>query len=135
MKTKNPALSALRHHVSGAIERGEKTAIVEQPAAGEAGHLFTLREVPALDGSGATAHELETSGHTVAHVYPDTGEDFAAFIVRACNSHAGLLAALADILPRYESAIRDSGNGQGKPLPGETVAIERAKAALQSAKE
>ncbi|MFN7883242.1 MAG: hypothetical protein ACK5PF_09550 [bacterium] len=31
MKT-NPALAALRHHVSGAIARGESEAIVEQPA-------------------------------------------------------------------------------------------------------
>ena len=28
----NPALSALRHHVSGAIKRGEAVAIVEKPA-------------------------------------------------------------------------------------------------------
>lgn len=30
----NPALDALRHHVTGAIERGEKSAIVENPGNG-----------------------------------------------------------------------------------------------------
>ena len=37
MKT-NPALSALRHHVTGAIARGEAQAITEVPASPRAAH-------------------------------------------------------------------------------------------------
>jgi len=70
------------------------THLTTPAAAGHTpGPKLTLREVPALDGSGATAHEIETDGHTVAHVYPDTGENFAALLASAPD----LLAALDSI--------------------------------------
>ena len=46
---------------------------------------FRLVEVTAPDGLGL-AHEIEMDGHTVALVYPDTGEDFAGRILKALNS-------------------------------------------------
>lgn len=74
---------------------------------------FRMTEVPALDKSGAIAHEIETDGHTVAHVYPDSGDDYAAFIVTACNSHADLLEALEQMLNQVTGPAQVYGDGVG----------------------
>jgi hypothetical protein len=104
-------------------------------AAGEAAHTFTLCQVPALDGSVAIAHEMETDGHTVAHIYPDTGEDYAAFIVRACNSHAALVDAL-EVASKHLQFLCD--NLIDDETAAHSVASEvcqQARAALAQAKE
>jgi hypothetical protein len=80
-------------------------------AAGQAAHTFTLREVPALDGSGATAHELETDGHTVAHIYPDTGENYAGLVLSALSASARLTAENARLRSAL-SAIVARVNGE-----------------------
>lgn len=127
MKT-NPPLSALRHHVTGAIERGEKTAIAgipdQAPDAGEAEHTPTPYHIGTIAGRVMAVYGPK--GEQIAAcdsiTLPDEeNRHNAAFIVRACNSHAGLVEALAEAMEIIEAKTG------GKYL--------KARAVLQSAKE
>lgn len=82
---------------------------------------FTLREVPALDGSGAIAHEIEIEGHTVAHVYPDTGENYATLLASAPE----LLEALKACLTWAETYQRLNLTHPDGPL-AQNIQIARA---------
>ncbi len=72
---------------------------------------YRIHEVPALDGSGATALEIETDGHTVAHVYPSEDmEQTAELFAGRLNAQAALVARVEEL----EQALRESLNA---PFP------------------
>lgn len=139
MKT-NPPLSALRHHVTGAIERGEKTAIVGQPAAGEAEHTprktlpwrvepdYALATAPMFISIAPFDHN--GSGRTLAFAEKEEAE----FIVNACNVHAALVQALEWIAEERVTKYADGVESRHFVLDRSEVA-RIARAALQSAKE
>lgn len=127
---KNHPLTVLRHHVSGAIERGEKTAIVEQPAAGEAAHTpklnaaqFThlLKEFCADKGLCSIGLVSYQNGDVQF-----SREDVFTEAIRRCNAHAGLVAALESL------AVLST---DGLPYCPDIRVVKAARAALNSAKE
>lgn len=65
---------------------------------------------------------LDNSGTPIAHVID---EETAAFIVRACNSHAALIEALDEILDYCNTSVE-------RPRP---LDLSKAKAALALAKK
>lgn len=100
MKPKNNPLERLKHHVSGAIERGEKTAVeaVVKPKHTPGPWMHTKRD------SEDTVHTLLNETNPVAHVFSVYGTDREA--------NARLIACapeLLEALQRLADAI-DSGN-------------------------
>lgn len=119
-------LQKLRHHVTGAIERGEKTAIVEQTASTK--ELKTATHTP---GPYEIGHQLGDGFSIVREVAPgcglliclatchNTGRDLddetakanRDFIIRSCNSHAALVTALKEAREAiYETINRRPAN-------------------------
>lgn len=114
----NAALNALRHHVSGAIERGEKKAIVEQSAPKLDIEFTRIKN----DTNGNpryvchflslnTRHELDTMGGQVS-------EKYALAVKRAnriggrkyhCKAYGGGIVfqcyGAADIVPAIERVL------------------------------
>jgi hypothetical protein len=86
-------LQRLQHHVTGAIERGEAQAIVEQPAKPEATHT----PGPWTAETGFTGGRIVISTPS-AHI-ATCGSDNAALIAAAPE----LLAALEALLPLADS--------------------------------
>lgn len=82
--------------------------------------IARLKPVPAFDGLGE-AHELETENHTIAHIYPDSG-DWAHYILQAVNNHRALVEALKDIC-----ASADANDSRGIH-----EAIEEARTVLET---
>lgn len=64
----NPALAALRHHVSGAIARGEGVAIVEQPTPAALEHNLDAaqRELDRRNAEGEDVSHLRVNPQTAA---------------------------------------------------------------------
>lgn len=94
MKTHNPLLAKLRHHVTGAIERGEGVAIVEQTST-------PCQHTPAYkvrftcgwsDGSQAEAKV------TILAQTDGNHRELALEVEDKLNSHAELLAALVSAM-------------------------------------
>ena len=83
----------------------------------------------------ADSENMDDSGNVVADVYckPSTThaeimEANAAFIVRACNSHDELVAALESMMPER------IGYGQSMSIDMYLNAVDKARAALAKAK-
>ena len=106
MKT-NPALSALRHHVTGAIARGEAQAITEVPATPRPAHTpgpWTIHE-SALSSSLVKELHIGTPTRTAACVYDDCA---AGVLVRSeVEANARLIAAAPDLLAALYSIATD----------------------------
>lgn len=66
--------------------------------------------------------QMRYEGFDIAHCYGEDHEANAAFIVRACNSHDDLVAALEQMTAHYEHL--DDGDGS----------IQQARAAIAKAK-
>lgn len=103
----NTPQDKLKHHVTGAIERGEKQPVVEQRA-----HTPT----PWTRKGSHIYFQAHPGGYRfdLAEVFRDVGSQTAeansAFIIRACNAHDGLVKALKDMLEPY-----DEGDPHGEP--------------------
>lgn len=108
MNTINPnhPLARLRNHVTGAIERGEAQAIIEQPTT-PAQHTANAKLTPLpwrLDNPyrpdrGIAWRDI-VSDHaefSPCYVGEACGED-AKFILRACNNHERLVETLANCI-------------------------------------
>lgn len=91
----NPALSALRHHVTGAIERGEAQAIVEQPTA--------FVPFNAADFSDAYLTGQRIARDTIDGFYTFEGACVAAEArgyVRETMTHAAFVSGYVDALTK-----------------------------------
>jgi len=117
MKT-NPALAALRHHVSGAIARGEAQAITEVPATPRPAYTpgpWTFANGP---------HRIEV--HTtpaLAYAFSISDEANARLIAAAPE----LLEALEAVLPDLEHYVATHGPGPDKRLAIARAAIAKAR--------
>lgn len=138
MKTTNPLLAKLRHHVTGAIERGEGVAIAGIPAtnptaAHTLGNVARGYASPQSDGEGYFAH-LSNSDSLVATVY---GADKSECNARAATlaSAPDLLAALEDCQQRLEEA-KHIADKTGKLSDAASFAhsAQEARAAIARAK-
>ncbi len=113
MKT-NPAMSALRHHVSGAIARGEAQAITEVPAPHIPAYTPGPWEVGGKVGLYCDDVQITSNKEPVAIAVPRRSYDILSRArrspaelsanARLIASAPDLLAALECILKRYESA-------------------------------
>ena len=124
MKT-NPALSALRHHVTGAIARGEAQAITEVPATPRPAHTpgpWTI--LPNTPHFVRAMHPAEGM-QPVATVYHFDGE--LAANARLIASAPELLEALEAVLPDLEHYVATHGPGPDKRLAIARAAIAKAK--------
>lgn len=115
------------------------TTTTNSPRTGNDAHTPTPWHTDGRSIVAAPTSYLFPTGNKIGEVYwnsvqQNSPEADAAFIVRAVNSHAALVAALEDILPRYEAAIRDTDNGFGQPLPSEVCALAQARSALAAAR-
>jgi len=90
MKT-NPALSALRHHVTGAIARGEAQAITEVPAPTSAAHT------PGPWALAIGPHRIEV------HTTPALAYAFSL----SDEANARLIAAAPELLAALEALCED----------------------------
>lgn len=104
-----------------------KTPLVADDAYSFRTHDESRLEIRDADGWLIVTVHGSGQGHTAK------AERLRSEIVRACNSHAQLVAALTDLLPRYEAMIRDTDNGNGQPMKSEAAAIAKARAALNAA--
>ncbi len=95
----------------------------------------------AQPGSYHPQHKIQSRGKSIATVYCTRGDEAvdaanAAFIVRACNAHAGLVAALRDIAAfddkRANAHLEASGSYSSFDEP---CSVSLARAALLAAKE
>ena len=124
MKT-NPALSALRHHVSGAIARGEAQAITEVPATPRPAHTpgpWTI--LPNTPHFVRAMHPAEGM-QPVATVYHFDGELAAnAMLIAAAPT---LLDALEAVIPDLEHYVATHGPGPDKRLALARAAIAKAR--------
>ena len=105
------------------------------PAAGEASQEITGLAVPyalGLETNTETAQIINAQGWHVATVAIDPAIETAAFIVRAVNSHAALVAALEETARSMEWVISAFPDIPAKCNFSEVLAD--AKAALSAAK-
>ena len=125
MKT-NPALSALRHHVTGAIARGEAQAITEVPATPRPSHTPGPWDVEPkgsrhfVDGAdGLTVAYLDRAG-----VRERIEIEANALLIAAAPE---LIEALEAVLPDLEHYVATHGPGPDKRLAIARAAIAKAK--------
>lgn len=114
------------------IERWNAT--VEPHAASQAAHTPTPWR---LDRSGSYAHkDVVTDTDLICRAFSDqgiNGDANAAFIVRACNSHAALVEALSNLTAACESALNFTRKTVSGPVREHRItAIAQARAALAS---
>ena len=124
MKT-NPALSALRHHVSGAIARGEAQAITEVTATPSSAHTpgpWTI--LPNTPHFVRAMHPAEGM-QPVATVHHFDGELSAN--ARLIAAAPELLEALEAVLPDLEHYVATHGPGPDKRLAIARAAIAKAR--------
>ena len=134
MKT-NPALSALRHHVSGAIARGEAQAITEVPATPRPSHTpgpwslsasFDSVERRVQHGDNPPLVWGIASGINSAHPdYMPREEQIAN--ARLIAAAPELLEALDACLPDLEHYVATHGPGPEKRLALARAAIAKAR--------
>ena len=134
MKT-NPALSALRHHVTGAIARGEAQAITEVPATPRPAHTpgpWTIHE-SALSSSLVKELHIGTPTRTAACVYDDCA---AGVLVRSeVEANARLIAAAPELLEALERISTAYDETLRHPIAAPLLqAIYGARAAIAKAK-
>jgi len=134
MKT-NPALSALRHHVTGAIARGEAQAITEVPATPRPAHTpgpWTIHE-SALSSSLVKELHIGTPTRTAACVYDDCA---AGVLVRSeIEANARLIAAAPELLEALERISTAYDETLRHPIAAPLLqAIYGARAAIAKAK-
>ena len=143
MKT-NPALSALRHHVTGAIARGEAQAITEIPATTSPAHTpgpwSALIEGESLHGSETHLVAAGPHGMAVAEVpmsaYASTSGCRGKTTITAAQGRANarliasapeLIEALEAVIPDLEHYVATHGPGPDKRLAIARAAIAKAK--------
>jgi hypothetical protein len=124
MKT-NPALSALRHHVSGAIARGEAQAITEVPATPRPTHTPGPWDVNEPDSKGGVWVDSQ-DGLTVARVGGGVSP------VAEAIANARLIAAAPTMLAACMSALRALEDNL-QPGPMDEDAKEGLRAAIAKA--
>ena len=143
MKT-NPALSALRHHVSGAIASGEAQAITEIPAptrpAYTPGPWTPLIEGESLHGS--ETHLVAAGPHCMAVAEVTISADASTSgcrgktTITAAQGRANarliasapeLIDALEAVLPDLEHYVATHGPGPDKRLAIARAAIAKAR--------
>jgi len=105
-------LARLRHHVTGAIERGEKSAVVEKPAAKN----FTVV---------AVSTNTNSFGYRCVLCLAEDGEGFQ-FLVQAYGTDK--VPAQGDVVTKADS------RWYGAPHPLKKIAAEQAKKILASLK-
>ena len=118
-------MSALRHHVSGAIARGEAQAITEIPATPRPAHTpgpWTI--LPNTPHFVRAMHPAEGM-QPVAAVYHFDGELSAN--ARLIAAAPELLEALEAVLPDLEHYVATHGPGPDKRLAIARAAIAKAK--------
>jgi hypothetical protein len=118
MKT-NPALSALRHHVSGAIARGEAQAITEIPATTRPAHT------PGPWYLNSRGWVVQSTGDIVTRLECSNNKEADARLIAAAPE---LLDALERISTAYDETLRH-------PIAAPLLqAIYGARAAIAKAK-
>ena len=124
MKT-NPALSALRHHVSGAIARGEAQAITEVPASTRPTHTPGPWDV---EPKGSRHFVDGADGLTVAYLDRAGVRERSEIEANArlIASAPELLEALEAVLPDLEHYVATHGPGPDKRLAIARAAIAKA---------
>ena len=125
MKT-NPALSALRHHVSGAIARGEAQAITEVPATPRPAHTPGPWDV---EPKGSRHFVDGADGLTVAYIDRAGVRERIEIEANARLIAAAptLLEALEAVLPDLEHYVATHGPGPDKRLAIARAAIAKAR--------
>ena len=113
----NPALSALRHHVSGAIARGEAQAITEVPAPHSPAHT------PGPWHLNPRGWVVQSTGDIVTRLECSNNKEADARLIAAAPE---LLAALEAVLPDLEHYVATHGPGPDKRLAIARAAIARA---------
>jgi hypothetical protein len=111
---KNTFHSRLRHHVTGAIERGEAQAIVE---------------IPALHKGPFPLHITQNDDHFV--IVTNQGNHYAKTFD---PSAARLIASAPDLLSALEFLLADYIAINGENLTGSSVPADKAREALRKAK-
>ena len=91
MKT-NPALSALRHHVTGAIARGEAQAITEVPATPRPAHT------PGPWYLNSRGWVVQSTGDIVTRLECSNNKDLDARLIASAPELLEALAGCADAL-------------------------------------
>ena len=119
MKT-NPAMSALRHHVTGAIARGEAQAITEVPAPTSPAHTPGPWDV---EPKGSRHFVDGADGLTVAYLDRAGVRERSEIEANArlIASAPELIEALEAVLPDLEHYVATHGPG-----PDKRLAIARA---------
>ena len=125
MKT-NPAMSALRHHVTGAIARGEVQAITEVPATPRPAHTPGPWDV---EPKGSRHFVDGADGLTVAYLDRAGVRERSEIEANArlIASAPELLEALEAVLPDLEHYVATHGPGPDKRLAIARAAIAKAR--------
>ena len=125
MKT-NPALSALRHHVTGAIARGEAQAITEVPATPRPAYTPGPWDV---ESKGSRHFVDGADGLTVAYLDRAGVRERSEIEANArlIASAQELIDALEAVLPDLEHYVATHGPGPDKRLAAARAAIAKAR--------
>ena len=135
MKT-NPAMSALRHHVSGAIARGEAQAITEIPVPTRPAHTPGPWEVGGKVGLYCDDVQITSNKEPVAIAVPRRSYDILSLARRSpaeLAANARLIAAAPELLEALEAVIPDLEHYVATHGPGPDKRLALARAAIAKA--
>ncbi len=131
MKTTNPLLAKLRHHVTGAIERGEGVAIAGIPATNPTAS-FTPGPWTLHTGSQTGNVWIENEDGDKSIIAPAYAFGHAAMKDNEAMANARLIASAPDLLAALEAALAALVEVSHSPQYRETVL--QARAAIARAK-
>ena len=133
MKT-NPAMSALRHHVTRAIARGEAQAITEVPATPRPAHTPGPWKVRVSHNGALRGYSIEHEDETLRSIVASNWEH------ELCEEHgnslpnARLIAAAPDLIDALEAVLPDLEHYVATHGPGPDKRLAIARAAIAKAR-
>ena len=136
MKT-NPALSALRHHVTGAIARGEAQAITEVPATPRPAYTPGPWEVGGKVGLYCDDVQITSNKEPVAIAVPRRSYDILSRARRSpaeLSANARLIASAPELIEALEAVLQDLEHYVATHGPGPDKRLAIARAAIARAK-